>query len=300
MRMLRVTKSLTIAAALSLGAISFGASAAMIESLLNPGVNQFEDTDVERIVDANGNLVTDGKFEKGYVIQSILRFTNLNSSPISDHSGFDTPYELTAYAELEIAKVTHSGNSYLLKFKPHVGGYLTGNPFGKGVHDSQVFAKLFETETPTASDNYNSSLPPQQGISHILNGNLVAILGSREVDDFWLARVPVNDISVVASAAPGSPQDANGTAGLSFLWAEWEFTPNGMVSGARGTLHDVVLSASAYALDTTANDGWLVSSNTSLRFRRSPRQVPAPGTTALIGLGLLVVAGLKCRRHTKA
>jgi hypothetical protein len=161
--------------------------AALINSLLTPGVvNEIQDTDAERIVDAQGNVVTSGNFQVGYQIQSILRFDTANSETIADT--LPSPYKLTSYSELLIAGITGvqtiSGvdvptNAACTAADAKCALVMapTGN-LGLG-----VMANLYEGPT------FSQSVAPATGIAGVQGNTLITQVGIAKSTDFWFAIV---------------------------------------------------------------------------------------------------------------
>jgi len=281
-------KVLAIVALASVAMMSSAAFAdATINGLLRTGENQFQDTDAERII-RDSTVITSGVFQEGDVIQTILRFTDINAGVISDSGGvYNAPYQLIGYGELRVDSIITTGlpSGYgTLVFAP------TGN-LGAG-----VFAELYERTTNTPGIDF--TIDPATAIAQVRSQTLIAEIGISDVDDFWTATTLLN-ITAAASAIAGGPQAANGVFGLTVLTnaGNLPYDPNSITSGTDFILHDVVGSASAYVIDTNANNGWLVSSNTTLRFNAA---VPEPSVLALMSMVLLVGAGMirLTRRHS--
>jgi len=257
-------------------------SAAFINGLLQYGENQFQDSDQERFIDAEGAVKTTGNIVVGDTIQSILRFTDVNGVTVSDEPGYGAPYQLTAIAELKVAAIITAG-------LPDGYGTLVFTPSGN--LGAGVFANIYERTSNVLG--YDATIDPGTAISQISALSFVASVGLGEADDFWVATTLL-DLTGVGAALPGSPQAANGVAGLSFLAnpGGLPYFTNGMLSPIDGKYHDLVLSASAYVRDTNVNTGWLVSSNTEARFA-----VPEPASMALMSLGLLLGGRIARRRR---
>jgi len=242
--------------------------AAVINGLFVPGVNQLEDTDVERVVSANGTVKTSGNFVVGDTIQSILRFTTANTDLIGDIIG--PPYQLNVYAELQVAAITNCGPTLLgtactLIFAP------TGN-LGAG-----VIADIYE-RTNGGQGAFSQVLAPATAIANVQSETLVAQLGVGQATDYWFTSTLL-DVGAASSLTAASPQAANGAFGLSVISdpGGLGILPNTML-GVDGNLHSVIGNGSAYQLAPTANAGWLVSSNTTAQF-----SIPEPGTLLLLG-----------------
>jgi len=273
-------KALLGAAFAGLAVTSFATQAAVINSLFSSGVNQIEDTDLERIVDASGAVKTSGNWAVGDTVQTILRFNTANVTTISDVYG--APYQLNAYAELQVAAVS----------APDVNGVVNIAFAPTGNLGANVFVNLYE-RTSAAQPGFSQVLDPATAISNVTSETLIASLGIGQLNDFW-GTTSLQDIGAAAGLAQGDPQQAAGIFGLSVLNnpGNLPILPL-MILGADGNLHDVVGNASAYQLAPGANSGWLVSSNTSAGFT-----VPEPAPIALLGLGLAVM-GLSMRRKKR-
>lgn len=297
-----------IAASLAfcLGAMSTAAfGAATVNQVLTvPGINEFQDTDAERILRQNDAgewvAVTSGNFQVGDVIQTILRFDTVNSQSIIDliqANGGPLPntYQLTAYSELKVAgigdtAVGGAGSCLLTGFCR-----LTFAPTGN-LLDANSFADLYERDPANGGNAFSLTDAPDTAIAKLLAQTHIASVGIGEADDFWYADTLL-DIAAAAALIEGSPQQAAGVFGLSVLLNPGliPVTPNGILSGAENTWHDVVGNVSAYQRSPGVNEGWLVSSNTSIAFNTN---VPEPGTLALVGLALAGMgAGAAKRRR---
>jgi hypothetical protein len=278
----------------SLGSAAFGAT---VNQVLVSGINEFQDTDVERILRA-GEVVTSGNFQTGDIIQAILRFDTINATSITDLLDFNggpfpNTYQLTAFSELKIKDIVDvptlgAGSCAALGFCR-----LVFEPSGN-LSDINSFADLYERVPADASNAWSTTVAPQDGIDRVLAQTFIASVGIGEADDFWYADSLV-DIGAAASLVEGSPQAAQGVLGLSVLDnpGGLPVDPNGIQSGAMGTFHDVVGNLSAYQRSQQVNQGWLVSSNTSIAFA----VVPEPGTLALVGIALAAIGAGSARRR---
>lgn len=268
-------KLLTAAALVGLAAMPMASSAATISSLFQAGENTIQDSDAERILRGD-TVVTTGEFQVGDVIQSILRWSDVNGAFLSD--SLPAPYQFTAYSELQVVAI----NTFVVggtSFDQLIFG-ATGN-LGAG-----VLVELYERTDNDPNKNFSLTVDPTTGISQVLNQSLIGEFGLEAGgDDFWQATLLdlANQIDIVAAALAGSDQQSNGTFGLTMLSGSLGIQKNGILSGYDGQMHDVVGSSSIYVKDTNVNDGWLVSSNTEARFNL----IPEPASLALIGIALL-------------
>lgn len=282
-------------AAFALAAMTLTSSAvfadAVVNSLLINGENQFQDTDAERVIDANGDVKTSGDFAVGDTIEAILRFTDVNSSVVSDNPGFGFPYQLIAYSELLIVDINTTGLSQDL-----IDAGVRNLVFGAtgNLNTANSLADIYERTTNTPG--FDTTIDPDTAIAQVTSQTLIASLGiEADSTDFWVATTLL-DIGAAAAQIPGAPQAANGTFGLTVVDnpGALPVETDGIQSGTNGLFYDVVGSASAYVLDSGTNAGWLVSSNTEARFLVN--QVPEPSTLALLSLGLLAVSVMRRRR----
>jgi hypothetical protein len=266
-------------------AISAAANAAIINSQFVSGLNQIEDTDLERVMRGD-TAVTSGNFQVGDVIQTILRFNTVNVDQIGDV--LPSPYQLNAYSELKITAIldpTDPTKDCTTSVCTLVFG-ATGNL------GTDAVVALYE-RTSAAQPGFDQTVAPATAIANIQAETLIATIGFGESDDFWTSTTLLN-IGTAAGLQQGDPQASNGEFGLSLLAnpGGLPIMPNGILSPIDNNLHDIVGNASIYQRNAGANTGWLVSSNTSARFL-----VPEPASLLLLGVGLMAAFGVTRRRR---
>ena len=169
-KFLKASLGLAAAGLLGSAALPLTAHAAIINSDLGVGLNEFEDTDAERVL-RGGSAVTSGLLAPGDILQTILRFNTVNSTQIVAFPATPFPYQLTAFCELQVLSISNCGVDTRcdLVFTP--SGNLGAN----------VFASLYENAAGTLT---GLSDPAATGIAKATSGNLITTLGLGEADDF--------------------------------------------------------------------------------------------------------------------
>ena len=272
-------------------ALPMASNAASITSVISPGLNELEDTDVERILDAQGNVVTTGNFQVGYVLESMLKFekiSNFGVGPSYDLDNLGGGYSLVAYSLLQVAAITDIGGGAC--DAGDASCFLT--LAATGDLGAGVMAEIYE-----GSNLYNSALAAAAGIAGVTGGTLVAEIGIGNATDYWFAEIvnSPNQIGALALATANSGQEGQFRFGVSVLSnpAGINFDPDG-ITGLFGNQHDIIGNGSAYARSPFVNNEWLLSSNVLVQFNA----VPEPSTVALLG-AIVLGAGFASSRRRK-
>jgi hypothetical protein len=279
----------------AIGLLALQASAATITSQIAPGLNQFEDTDAERVL-RGGNVITSGDVAVGDVFEAVLRFTDLNNTAfagvISDIPGFGSPYQLKAYSRIRIAALLDA-NDNTQACASNICDIVfeadTNDGFGAmfSIYESNALAQRLIFSDSAATSIANSQLGTAVFSAGLVSGT----------DDFWVANDSLIDLTVVAGLTQGDQQAPNGNFGLSVIGpsivniASEQLTATNLVAGTQG-LYDIRGTSSVYGLSTGVNSDWLVSTNTAIEFVA----IPEPGSLALVGLALAAVGAMSRRR----
>lgn len=296
-------KIIATAAFAGLAAFPAASNAAIINALFSGGINEIQDTDAERILDANGGVVTSGNFAVGQVLQSILRFDTVNLTTISDE--LPAPYKLTAYSELQIGAIQ---GSVSINGADVPNGVACGatDPFcslilvATGNLGANVLATLYEGNSATG---FNQGLAPAAGIAGVQSNTAILSVGLGKATDYWYATIVNpqsgafvgNQIGLLTTVTATSGQRGQFNFGLSVL-----DNPGGIpvrneeMAGIFGNMHDVIGNGSAYARSPGVDSGWLLSSNTLVQFN-----VPEPDSLALLGLVFVGMGAVGYRSKTK-
>lgn len=289
-------KALVVAAFAGLGAVPAVAGAAQINALLNPGLNEIQDTDAERVL-RDGVAVTSGAFQLGDVLQAILRFDTANAETISDF--IPAPYKLTAYSELRVIDI--QGSQEISGVAVPTGAacapaattcsLIFGATGNLGVN---VLASLYE------GTQFSQTVAANTAVAQITGSTKVADIGYGKAEDYWYATIvnPVggDQIGLLTLVSATSGQRGQFNFGVSLL-----NNPGGLpvaedgMTGVFGDQHDVIGNGSAYARSPNVNTEWLLSSNTLIQFQA----VPEPGSLALMG-ALVIAAGAVTMRRKQS
>lgn len=302
MKTLSLTKVISAAAfAVAVMASPLATAGALINTLLTPdSINQFQDTNVDRILRAEeGGGIFLGAVEyrqltgadeiaTGDIIQSILNFTDVNGGPIAANGGvFNAPYGLLAYSELVVGAIATSGGVDSFNVTANLtSGFLAGG----------ALVNIYEHTVGLLNTLFSD--PPATGIATVTGSPLIASFGLNGIDDFWQVKTPDGLLATLFSAPVGSGQQGIYEFGITKFSNDGALpiATNGIVSGAPGhvgSFHDVVGDGSAFARSPGTDTGWDLSTNTNVNFQT----VPEPELLTLLSIGLLA-GGLATRRRS--
>lgn len=301
----------TLIAAIGLGAAA--AHAGSISSVIPKNeLNQWSDNSAEsQNVDAN----SDGFLGVGDTLRGILdigTIEGLISGSTADIGGTSGNNELSGIFEAEVVALTilSDPDGSCMGSSDCSMGALSGDEtanyeFGPNAAFNAEFglggsamAVLFEDSTPDFKRLDLDATPE----STALDGTTALVVGFSDVDDFWIARNALTDVSLAGSFLP-SEQIGSLQLGLSFLanslFPDWNQLTSSIATGRIG------LTGGDGMVDFTGNGGILGTSGVNTTFQAFNNvdfnviPVPEPETALLLGFSLLGL-GVATRRRRRA
>ena len=201
-------KKTLIVLGIALATASTGAQASIIGGLLIPGINEFQDSDAERVL-RDGVVITAGNVQVGDIFEAVLRFTDTNGLVLSDQPGFAAPYQLTAYSRLEVSALLDINNPAL----PCAAGATQCDIVLSPGLPGGVSVQIYEDATGT----FTLAQAPAAAIAAIQSGDLLLEIGEVKADDFWVVNDSIISLTTLATLTQGAPQAPNGNFGLSLI-----------------------------------------------------------------------------------
>ncbi len=288
------------------------ANAAVLNPFFAVGLNTFEDTSVDRVLDREGTvLLPDASghliLQAGDYLEATARFSTLNTALISD---LVSPYNFTAHVKLQILSVTPNAP----------GSPLATINFGNGF-DATTAVKLYDDGNGTPGSlltRYTTSSAGGEAtdIASATDGTLIATLGLVGSNgDFWQAFNSLTDAGVFRNDGDPNTQGGDFYFGVSLLTNPGNLpvltvaNGGGVPTNAGGfhgafTKHDFTgngdlidpITVDPPGVDGPDNLSWLARDNTLFNFVG----VPEPASF-LVWAGLGSVAALwVCRRRRRA
>jgi hypothetical protein len=287
---------------------AMGLAAAMLASSASAGINWgspitlFEDDDLDFLIEANGE--TDGILSEGDVLVAILELNTANGSIIG-------PQELTGLAVIEVlgfADLDGQGGANDIIFGPASLGFnaITGlNVVGGGAGEGAIVSFWLDPTPDLVIDAgaINNGTETCQDmmtcIAQASDGNAWLTAGFAEAADFWVA-LNANTNTNFVFASPSVFEFGAVNTGLSILDNQTgqnlalDSFVCAPICGGDGSVDLIAGGSVKGGANGGANGGeWIATSDFDMQLAV---EMPAPGTLALLGLGLLGLGSARRRK----
>ena len=299
-------KSWMLGASLAIVLVAFGTfttEGAIINSSLQPGVNQLTDVDAESLIKGAGNTEA-GVIQIGDTIESVLGFGQLNSSSLASYEGLN--YELSALTLLKVTSISTDG---LLPNGDQAYNITFAAGFADGTTTTQVYESNGTSSTPGvthkpdfARDSVSAThvgdptpLTLAAALGYATDGQLIATFGFGEANDFWTSSgVPLSFSEFKNFALDISGAVFNFGQSLLTNPGNLPILDDGVQSSITGDMYDLIGSGSLYGIKgfTTPFGGF---THTQVEFATT---IPEPATACVwLGLACVGIVGRWCGRR---